>query len=144
MVRKDIVIGLKNAVERGASIEQARNILINSGYSENDVKEAYNYLTGNSEQLPPVQKIPDSTVREIQKRDMFAQQSQQTQASTQPIPQINQVQPIQQPNQEKIKKPFPWAVVLLSTVLILLIILLGVVVYFRQDIGPFVQKLLGQ
>ncbi len=46
MVRLDIITGLKNAVERGYSLEQAKQTLINSGYNTQEVEEASNYLTG--------------------------------------------------------------------------------------------------
>ncbi len=67
MVRMDIIAGLKNAVERGYSLEQAKQSLRNSGYSEGDINEASNYLSGgfvNVQHIPqqnhPVQSIQTS------------------------------------------------------------------------------------
>jgi hypothetical protein len=40
MVREDIVYGLKNAMSRGQSLEQAMRSFISAGYDLNDVQEA--------------------------------------------------------------------------------------------------------
>ena len=40
MVRQDLVYGLKNAIERGASLEQAKQSFLSSGYSREEVEEA--------------------------------------------------------------------------------------------------------
>ena len=40
MVRQDMVYGLKNAIERGASLEQAKQSFLSSGYSREEVEEA--------------------------------------------------------------------------------------------------------
>mgnify|MGYP001581694869 CR=1 FL=1 len=40
MVREDILGGLRNALERGETLEQARQSFINSGYPEKEVDEA--------------------------------------------------------------------------------------------------------
>jgi len=45
MVRADIVIAMKNSIERGYSLEQSAQSLFNAGYSQNDIYEAINYLT---------------------------------------------------------------------------------------------------
>ena len=72
MVRLDIVAGLKNAVERGYSLEQARQTLINSGYNLQDIEEASNYLTGgftNIQQLTQVtsqKNIPQNVQQNFQ------------------------------------------------------------------------------
>jgi len=39
-MREDIVAGLKNAFERGESMEKAVNAFINAGYNKNEVEEA--------------------------------------------------------------------------------------------------------
>lgn len=44
-MREDIYGILKNAMERGATIEQAIRSLINSGYSESEVREVADQIT---------------------------------------------------------------------------------------------------
>ena len=46
MVRQDILTGLRNALERGYSLEQAQKTLFNSGYSARDINEATRFLAG--------------------------------------------------------------------------------------------------
>lgn len=46
MVRQDIVTGLRNGLERGNTMEQAKQSLINAGYNSGDVLESANFLTG--------------------------------------------------------------------------------------------------
>ena len=117
MVRQDILAVLRNAVERGYSLEQARNTMINSGYNANDVNEAVAYFTGGlaggvQQQIQPVESI-----------NLGKQSQPQTQT------------------EEKPKKKFPWVVVLLSTFLIVLVIVLVLVLVFKDQVSDFLQKL---
>lgn len=45
MVNEEILGGLRNALERGSSIERAVQSFINAGYNPNDVSEAADYLS---------------------------------------------------------------------------------------------------
>ena len=47
----DIIWGLRNAVERGSTLDQAVKSYTNAGYSEVEVKEAVNFLTSGSATL---------------------------------------------------------------------------------------------
>ncbi len=40
MARQDLITCLKNALERGSTIEQAKKSLTNAGYNKEDVDEA--------------------------------------------------------------------------------------------------------
>ncbi len=110
-MRQDIIAGLRNAVERGYSLDQARNTLINSGYNLNDVNESVAYMTGG-----------------------LAGAGQQQQIQPQNSPQQTQTE-------EKSKKKFPWVVVLLSTLLIVFVIVLILVLIFKDQVTDFLQKL---
>jgi lysylphosphatidylglycerol synthetase-like protein (DUF2156 family) len=44
MVKEELVIGLKNAINRGESLEKAMQSLLTAGYSPIDVKEASEYI----------------------------------------------------------------------------------------------------
>ena len=52
MVNEVIVTALKNAVERGEPLESASNVMINSGYSQEEVREASKFVG-----FVPVQKL---------------------------------------------------------------------------------------
>jgi len=45
MARADLVAALRNAIERGQSLEAAKSSLINAGYATNEVEEAAAALT---------------------------------------------------------------------------------------------------
>ena len=49
MVREEILTGLKNAVERGQSIEKAVQSMISAGYNPAEVNEAVSYINLGSE-----------------------------------------------------------------------------------------------
>jgi len=74
-MREDIVAGLKNAFERGESMEKAVNAFINAGYNQNEVEEAAKSLGF----LYSQQQTPQSSSSEP------AQQNQQK-LQFQPLP----------------------------------------------------------
>lgn len=49
MVREDIVSGLRNALIKGESIEQAKQSFINASYPSEEVEKAARFLTEKSE-----------------------------------------------------------------------------------------------
>lgn len=46
MVNEEVLTGLRNAVERGESLQVAINTMINSGYNSKDVQEASKFVGG--------------------------------------------------------------------------------------------------
>ena len=112
MVRMDIVAGLKNAVERGYSLRQAQQTLINSGYNQAEIMEATNYLTGGlaTTNQPQTTQQPGQAQRP---------QTQQTQTTHQPIMR---------------KKKFPFLLVFLILILLTLVGFLVISVIFREDL----------
>ena len=60
MARQDLVMCLKNALERGYDLEKAKKSLTNAGYSKQDIDEAANELSGkinvNVKKMPDVPK----------------------------------------------------------------------------------------
>lgn len=52
-IREDILGGLKNAAERGESIENAKSSFVNAGYSSEDVEEAAKALSAK----PTLEKL---------------------------------------------------------------------------------------
>ncbi|MBS3073059.1 hypothetical protein J4477_04455 [Candidatus Pacearchaeota archaeon] len=147
MVRADIAVSIKNAVERGYSIEQAKQSLVNSGYSIKEVDEAINYLTSgvgeiempNQANYSPEQKTSEQQNLQQTSNQQIKNQMSQSRAV---FDQLN----IKQTDQFKIpkqKRSFPWKIIIL---VILLLILSGVLVgmvLFRDVIIETLQKLLG-
>jgi len=56
MARGDILAGLRNALERGESLEEAKESLINAGYSREEVEEA-TAVAGRAEEMMEVEEV---------------------------------------------------------------------------------------
>jgi len=104
MVKEEIVVGLQNAVERGQSLEEAIQTLINAGYDQAEVREASSYVS-----MGVLGAI--SAVKEIS-----------TSPTTQPS------------IAEKPKKKIPSMVVILTIILLLLLGGLAVSIFFGEKI----------
>ncbi len=63
-MNEEIIAGIKNALERGESLDEAMQSFINSGYKSVEVREAVNSLTGSTTPLmypgTPVQQTSTS------------------------------------------------------------------------------------
>ena len=76
MAKEEIVAGLRNAVERGQSIQQAIQSMTNAGYDPKEIQEASGYVnmgaTGVMQQKPqiyvnPPESSPQDPNQEITK-----------------------------------------------------------------------------
>ncbi|MEM3113002.1 MAG: hypothetical protein QXI33_01110 [Candidatus Pacearchaeota archaeon] len=142
MVRQDILTGLRNALERGHSLQQAQRILFNSGYSAKDINEATKYLAGSigiselKKYIHPSQSnIPTTNQSNI---PVTGQINQNIMPNTQNIPvkKIEPPQQIQQLSQYSVQEQIPihnehsssgfW--VLFSILFLLLLSLIGLLV----------------
>lgn len=47
MTKEEIIGGLKNALDRGESLERAKQSFVNAGYSQDEVNEAALHLSGS-------------------------------------------------------------------------------------------------
>lgn len=57
-MREEIASGMKNALDRGQSLEQAAQSFVNAGYNPQEVKAAYQMLsTGASTIINPPEKM---------------------------------------------------------------------------------------
>jgi len=145
MVRQDILGGLKNAIEHGSSIEQAKKSFINSGYSPDEVEEAAKYINVKDFRIvspPPRDDSAQTSLvsqQSIKQLSQKIQQSPQTSAtsqtqipSAQPLPTTQPIQPQQilttqsQPPQKK-SSVFLWIMVI---ILFLLVIGGAFILYF--------------
>lgn len=111
MVREEIVAGLRNAIERGQSIQQAMQSMANAGYQTNEIQEASKYVNLGATGL--MQQAPKAYV------------SQEQYSPNPENPTLPEKQnPITKPSTSKTK------VIILSLFLILLLAGLGVMIYF--------------
>jgi len=88
---QELIAGLKNALERGESIEKAKKSFVNAGYKQEDVEAA-------SLGMSQVQPIQTPAEEEVPTEPEPQQPS--TQETTQPQPQPQQTQPQTPPSPE--------------------------------------------
>ena len=68
MVREDIVGGLKNAIERGESEEEAKQSFVNANYPEDEINSAMSFLKSHQEEVEipkEIKKKAESSIEEI-------------------------------------------------------------------------------
>lgn len=96
MVNEEIITGLRNAVEHGDSLQDAMQIMMNSGYSPQEVQEASRYIGGgtlHSQQPTPEEHLTMPEQRSTMQKMAFWK-------SKKSVPQTIQQQ-VQQPIQQK-------------------------------------------
>ncbi|MBX4196831.1 hypothetical protein KW805_04550 [Candidatus Pacearchaeota archaeon] len=109
-MRDEILAGLKNAMERGSSVDDAVNSFINAGYNAMEVREAAKALTGDT----------TSTI--------ISPQEPVTQKSKYPLPPSQSIPPpvISRPLQSQPRKK---NMVLIVFLLLILFILVGAIIF---------------
>jgi len=148
MIKEDIIAGLKNAMEKGATLEQAKASFINAGYNPGDVEAAASSMGGVLSKIPETLKQPFQQPRQLQQaQKQPSQQPKQLSQSSQFVPphlrfpQPKQPQKIKQqkqpaqpqfPQQQKPKSKKIVAIV--AVILVLLLIILGVSFIFKDSI----------
>lgn len=148
-MRQDIYGGIKNALERGQSLEQAVKSFINAGYSELEVKQVASQFTSgtlssvyptnkivqnNSAPQPPAQPMPNP-----QKLEQYRQPSNQNTSLRQPL------RPVFQSNyqiSDSHKKTGLGLILFLSLLLLILIFALGATIFFKNEIIFLLQNLI--
>ena len=105
MVKEDLTVALKNALERGQSLEYAMQSLVTAGYSPEEVKESASYLNMGAanfsqKQSPKVEtksvQAPSKPVEQKPQEQEKAPEKQQPQKETQQTPSQQQTQTIYQ------------------------------------------------
>jgi len=87
MVREDIVGGLKNAIERGESVQEAKNSFLFAGYLQKDVEEAAASLEKvNVQTRKTDMPIPELFTASLEQPEVKA--GQPGAEETKPLPQI--------------------------------------------------------
>jgi len=86
MVREDIVGGLKNAIERGDSVQEAKNSFLSAGYSQKDVEEAAASLEKVNIQTKKAEiPMPELFTASLEKPESKIEEGKE---GTKPLPQI--------------------------------------------------------
>lgn len=132
-MRDEIVAGLKNAIDRGYSLDEAVRSFINAGYNPQEVKQAAEYLgTGASTIMEP---------RAPPMREKNAPETKEKKPGNQQMPmarQENQIGPKKiishQPLQEKPKGKGKKILFIIFLIIILLALVGGIVllIIFRE------------
>ncbi len=124
MVREDLVAGLRNAVEKGESLEVAKYSFISAGYSREEVEEASRFVsTGVLSQHQESMPMP-RTVTPY--RPIRAQQTQPTTLQT----------GVQASKKEALGKKFKknLKIILLIIIFLLLVGILILILIFKDQI----------
>jgi len=133
-MRDDIIGGIRNALDRGATLEQAAKSFINAGYNESEVRQAAKVFGEGAISM---------TSPEVQ--------------SPSQKPQITQPQPVQPPGQMLVPtqartraqplpistktKRFPIKIIILIMILLILFGVLAATIFFRGQIIDFLTNL---
>jgi len=129
MIKEEITAGLRQAIERGYSLEQAKQSFINAGYNSRDIEDSASSLGGLLTSIP---EIAYSQKQEEKQNPSIQTQPQQ-------IPQINiQTQQLPQfppPKKSKLK------IIIIILVVILLILIAGFIssLLFKDKIIEFLK-----
>ncbi len=145
MNKEQILAGLKNAIERGYSLELAKQSFINAGYNPRDIEEAANELSGVISSYPQMQQeeketaLDESTIQGIPKPS-YSQYSYPTQKPIQPKP-LSQVSQFQQFRQAQSQpKNHKKLIILLVIILSLLAAALITTFVFKEQILDFIMS----
>lgn len=134
--RPEIIAGLRNAVERGYSLNQAVQSFINSGYNRQDVLDSARNL--NEAVISRIPITPPEVKQPERPETISALHSFQTQQLIkQPISNIT-VQ-AQKPKTER-KSKIGW-IILLSGLLLILVVFLLIFIFAKEQILDFFSKL---
>jgi len=61
MEKPEIIAGIKQAIERGYSLEQAKKSFLNAGYNPKDVEDSSRALGGISTKIPTIPQFSTTT-----------------------------------------------------------------------------------
>ena len=127
MVNEEIVTALRNAIDRGETLESAANILIISGYNDKEVIEASQFVPNifSSQQInnQKTQSTPEIFNQEPHQQVGYQESLSNNQAN----------QPLNTENKGSYKKE-----IILVVILIILIGILASTIFFKNQILEFI------
>jgi hypothetical protein len=127
MIKEEITSGLRQAIERGYSLEQAKQSFINAGYNSKDIEDSASSLGGLLTSMPEIaypQRQQEEKSQEIQNK-----QIPQINIQTQQLPQFPQ------PKKSKLK------IIIIILVILLLILIAAFIssLLFKDKIIEFLK-----
>ena len=122
--RQDIISGIKQAIEHGSSIEQAKKSFLNAGYPLQDVEDSARVFSGVITQYP--QQYTPQSVPQPSSQPVFSQK---------PImPPTTNIVMSPNPNIQKKSKSMLF-IILLAVVLVLLLGTLVGMLFFKEQLS---------
>lgn len=130
MIKEEITAGLRQAIERGYSLEQAKQSFINAGYNSKDIEDSASSLGGLLTSIPEI-AFPQKQQEEKQTSSIQTQQISQTNIQTQQLPQFPK------PKKSKLK------IFIIILIVILLILVAGFIssLLFKDKIIEFLKNI---
>ena len=144
MVNKDILEGLRTALQRGYTLEQAMMSFFNAGYKKEEIEDAARYLHEHSEdtkkiiestpkQEHEVRKLERPLTEPLKKKSFFSRLFKREAKQKRPKTKQEEKQEVSK-YEEKTKPKSKAITILLIIVLIALVSLLVAMVLFRNDL----------
>ncbi|MBS3076802.1 hypothetical protein J4233_00870 [Candidatus Pacearchaeota archaeon] len=134
-MRDEIIAGMKNAVARGQTLEQAAQSFINAGYNPQEVKAAYQMLSSGASNVIANANMPSGPGVQIQQNTRQAignygnqrqpLQQNPNQAKQYPSQMQPQAAPIAPPGNPPEKKKGGNTALLITMIIVAALILLG-------------------
>ncbi|MEM3405718.1 MAG: hypothetical protein QW117_01955 [Candidatus Pacearchaeota archaeon] len=146
MKKEDIIAGLKQAMERGESLEKAKLTFINAGYPVADVEDSANYLqllisnksinlNIDNQKINYSSQLENKKLPEIPK---YGEKENQENILIQPA--YNNQKTIPLMKQEIEKKTSNKTIKILIGIIVFLLIILGASYFFKDKIISFFNK----
>lgn len=140
----EILEGLKQAVIRGESLDQAKLSFLNAGYSQAEIDEASSLITSTpSTQIKPVISAPIQKPLispNIQRVSNYAPTPTPIQK---PLPSVIP-QPVSNYSSAPKKETSLSTIIVLSLIFLILLIVMGVMIFFKQEFINFLNTLFGK
>ncbi len=141
-MREDIIGGLRNALEKGASLEEAIKSFTNAGYPEAEVREAATAVQSSGLAMTALPQVPKKIVIPLvnlgQQNVPFVKQ--QPIAPQKPVMQQPQQLPQTNVTQSRPKRKLHWLAIILVSILLLLVGILILTVLFQDSIVLFLKR----
>ena len=147
--RDEIAAGIRNALERGSSLEEAVQSFINAGYNPNEVEEAASVFSASGLSMASSGEKPRATpFNIIQSNEQQVPEDISSAALNKPIPQIQK--PIAMSSISSIYQNIPQKkksnIFLIIFLIILLLIVIGAIiaaVMYKDQLAEFLSSLFG-
>ncbi|MCX6748845.1 MAG: hypothetical protein NT076_04540 [Candidatus Pacearchaeota archaeon] len=137
MQREEIISGIKQAVERGYSLEKAKASFINAGYSPQDVEDSAKVFFGVSSSMPQFSSQKQVTSQALQ---VPIQQPKQKPMQQIILPSPQQINVNIIPSRQGGKAMLVF-IILLAIVLILLLAFLFATLLFKEELTAFLEPI---